>query len=500
MPGTDTLPNLQKSSAMFAATLRLLFAAVALLAPVAVAAAPADSYIVLNYHDIPENGSKRPPFDRMAVARRNFAEHLDWLADNGYHFISVQQIIDAHDGKAALPEKAVLLTFDDGYESFYTRVFPLLKERHIPAVLALIGTWMNRTEVPDVPGDKPVLTWPQVREIAASGLVEIASHTDDMHGEIAADPLGETHAAVTTRQYLERSRRYETDAEYARRLARGMARSRAFITAAIGQRPRVLVWPFGEYNALAVAAARRAGMPITLALSDGANVASGDLSVINRLLITDDPPLPAFAALVGNLGGERTPHTVRVNLDSIWSRSPRVEASREAAIIRRVQASGASAVYLQAYSDPDRNGAVDAMYFHNRHLPVRADLFGAMAERLKEASGARIYALMPAQLARAPAGASRMAGHWAGDIYEDLAKYNALDGVVLSNERLVYPARLAHEHRLELTRVQDALLARMKVYRPDLQAALDSEAAYHRAPARHAASPHLRHTQDAART
>jgi len=192
-------------------------------APVPVASQP---YIVLGYHDIAAEGQKTPPFDRMAVERRNFGDHVRWLLDNGYHFISLQQIIDAHAGKLTLPDKAVLLTFDDGFESFYTRVFPVLKQYHIPAVEALIGTWMDGRERPDVPGLKPILNWAQVKELQASGLVEIASHTFDMHNAIDANPQGGRASAVTTRRYMPVSKRYESDAEYAARLRIGMGAQR----------------------------------------------------------------------------------------------------------------------------------------------------------------------------------------------------------------------------------------------------------------------------------
>lgn len=75
---------------------------------------------------------------------------MAWLRDNGYQPISVQQILDAHDGKIVLPEKAVLLTFDDGYSSFYTRVWPLLKAYNWPALWAPVGSWV------DAPANKKV--------------------------------------------------------------------------------------------------------------------------------------------------------------------------------------------------------------------------------------------------------------------------------------------------------------------------------------------------------
>ena len=455
-------------------------AALQLLATSGAVAATAvrQPYIVLSYHDIPENGQKLPPFDRMAVARRNFEDQIDWLLGHGYHFISIQQIIDAHAGRLPLPAKAVLLTFDDGFASFYTRVFPILKAHRIPAVEALIGAWMDRTAKPDVPGYKPVLNWQEVKALQDSGLVEIASHTFDMHHGIEANPQGGQAPAVTTRRYLAASHRYESDGEYADRLATGMKSSSDFIFRHTGRRPRVLVWPFGEYNDIAVAAAGKAGMSITLAENDGVNNALGSLAVIDRMILTDDPEVPAFANIVTTLRADRPQRVMHVDLDYVFDRDPAQQRRNLDALVDRVAASGATTVYLQAYSDPDGDGNADALYFPNRHLPMKEDLFGFAAAQLKNRAGVKVYAWMPMMAFKADLPAdwyvkewrdgkvdtpshiyTRLspfvpaARRWVGDLYEDLARYAAFDGLlfhddgILSDYEDASPAALAYGHK-----------------------------------------------------
>ena len=460
--------------------LMALLAALCLPIAGAMAAPPVASqpYIVLGYHDIAAQGQKTPPFDRMAVTNRNFHDHVQWLLENGYHFISLQQVIDAHAGTARLPDKAVLLTFDDGFESFYTRVFPVLKEFNIPAVEALIGTWMDGADKPDVPGVKPVLNWRQVKELQASGLVEIASHTFDMHRAIDSNPQGGRAPAVTTRAYLPGEKRYETDREYAARLGAGMRRSSDFIYRNTGKRPRAIVWPFGEYNDLAIAAAKKAGMPITLALNDGANNARDSLALIDRLMLTDDPEDSAFADIVTTLRADRPQRVMHVDLDYVWDKDPAQQRRNLDALVRRVAASGATTVYLQAYSDPDGDGNADALYFPNRHLPMKEDLFAYTAAQLKNRAGVKVYAWMPMMAYKAdlPAswyvkewkdGKAMTPGHiytrlspfvpaarrWVGDLYEDLAKHAAFDGLlfhddgILSDYEDASPAALAYGHK-----------------------------------------------------
>ena len=143
------------------------------------------------YHDVED---RDPDQAVVAVRTERLIEQLAWLRENGYQAVSVDQILAARRGGPALPPKAVMLSFDDGYSSFYTRVMPILRAYHWPALLAPVGSWI------DTPLNQPVdfagtprprgefLTWQQIREVSQSGLVEIAAHTDANHKGILANP------------------------------------------------------------------------------------------------------------------------------------------------------------------------------------------------------------------------------------------------------------------------------------------------------------------------
>ena len=126
------------------------------------ASAKEHQFLVLNYHDVLTAEDARRSLNKMDVGVEHLEQHLDWLKKKGYKIISVQNIFDAAAGKDTLPDKAALLTFDDGYLSFYTRVFPLLKKYRYPAAVALVGTWMDGNVTADEPG-KPLLNWEQIR-------------------------------------------------------------------------------------------------------------------------------------------------------------------------------------------------------------------------------------------------------------------------------------------------------------------------------------------------
>lgn len=101
---------------------------------------PENQFLVLAYHDVEDDAADQR---YLSVRTSALNEQISWLLHNGYHAISVQDIVDAHEGKKALPPKAVLLSFDDGYSSFYTRVWPLLQAWNVPALWAPVGSWVD---------------------------------------------------------------------------------------------------------------------------------------------------------------------------------------------------------------------------------------------------------------------------------------------------------------------------------------------------------------------
>src|SRR5690606_13632268 len=144
-------------------------------------------------------------------------EQFAWLRENGYQPVTVDQILEANRGGTPLPDKALLLTFDDGYRSFYTRVFPILQAYQWPAVLAPVGNWI------DTPSGQSVdfggtltererfLTWSQISEMSRSGLVEIGAHTDNLHYGVLANPQGNVEPAAAVRIYDPKTNTYESD-------------------------------------------------------------------------------------------------------------------------------------------------------------------------------------------------------------------------------------------------------------------------------------------------
>ncbi len=107
---------------------------------------------------------------RLTIDPYTFEQQLISLRDNSYKTYFVKEIPDIFAKKVPYTPKSTVLTFDDGYEDFYTDVFPLLKKYQMKATLYIISDFVGRYEF---------LKADQIKELATSGLVEIGAHTLD---------------------------------------------------------------------------------------------------------------------------------------------------------------------------------------------------------------------------------------------------------------------------------------------------------------------------------
>jgi peptidoglycan/xylan/chitin deacetylase (PgdA/CDA1 family) len=118
-----------------------------------------------------------PVFHYHLVETPRFEADLKFLSENNYTTIDADQMVDYLSRRTQLPTKSVLLTFDDGPKNFYEVAFPLLRKYRHKAV-HFIAPALHEEHRDDFNPDWPrPMTWAQLREIHASGLVQIQSHT-----------------------------------------------------------------------------------------------------------------------------------------------------------------------------------------------------------------------------------------------------------------------------------------------------------------------------------
>ena len=352
---------------------------------------------ILTYHDVQDDPRSQRVADAMTVSSAELVSQFAWLQAHGYTVIGLDDLESALAGRRPLPDKAVMLTFDDGYRSMYTRVYPLLKLFQYPAIVAPMVSWIEASGERVQYGRHTVprsvfLSWQQLREMADSGLVEIASHSYDLHHGEPGNPQGNLEPAATTRIFMEG--RYEDDANYRARIENDLKGSRDIIALRTGHRPRAVVWPYGSYSRETVDIARSLGMPMSFDLDDTPNDPIR-LAGLHRILMPDGASLGDLAAELAGSVERPFVRVAHVDLDYVYDPDPAQQEANLGRLLDRIQSLGINTVFLQAFADPDGDGNADALYFPNRHLPMRADLFNRVAWQLFTRSHVRVYAWMP---------------------------------------------------------------------------------------------------------
>ncbi len=142
---------------------------------------------VLEYHHlVPRSELERHPqwlHNPYVVTAEAFAAQLDLLQRLGFTTIDTAQLAAFLDGRAALPPRPVLITFDDGYASVYQYAYPALAERRMKATLFVIAGSISAEDEPLDPGRFQYLSWRQLAAMTRSGVIDVESHTYQMHND-----------------------------------------------------------------------------------------------------------------------------------------------------------------------------------------------------------------------------------------------------------------------------------------------------------------------------
>ena len=392
-------------------------------------------YVSIAFHDIDD---RVEDLDGDAVTTRTLAQFFDWLKGTGWTAISLDDIAAAARGTRPLPDKAILITFDDGFRSLYTRVFPLLKVYRFPIVAALVGIWMEGEAGGTVSygGDRWVprsnfISWAEAREMQASGLVEFASHSYSMHRGVQANPQGNMTPSAFTWRYDPATQRYETDAQQRARIRADLQRSRQQIAANLGRPPRAIVWPYGRYTEVQLAEAKALGFTFAATLAPEPSYTS-DLFGINRYYPSQNATLSDIAA---NLRFDplypATRRVVCLTLDALAAAGPGpAEDAVLGAMIEGVRRLGANIVVIDAQAGPLAPGApLGDVYFPTSLRPMRADLLSRASWQLRTRGGADAYLRLPLHAAVAAVGEANLPA-----LFADMNRYTVSEGMAMDGD------------------------------------------------------------------
>ena len=217
---------------------------------------------ILCYHRVGQGAG------RMMLSAASLAQQFEWLSANDYSVVRLQDLLGFLEGRQALPPRSVVLTFDDGYESHHRLVLPLLKKHGFPATVFLYT---------DFVGGSDALSWSQMQEMVASGLVDIQAHS-------------KTHTNLIERAPEENDARYRQRVEAEVRLPREQIERR------LAKPVLSYAYPFGDANETVLELLTRNRYQLAVTVQPGGNPFYAQPLMLHRVMIFGGSTLEDFKA------------------------------------------------------------------------------------------------------------------------------------------------------------------------------------------------------------
>ncbi len=173
--------------------------------------------VILQYHHVATDTPRT-----TSVTPAEFRQQMQHLKDLGYQVVSLDIIIDALVQQKPLPDKAVAITFDDGFANVFNNARPILKEFNYPYTMFLGPALIDRRE-------GPVLTWAQIQTMQQEGVI-IANHSS-YHHRLAVPNKGETKA------------------QWRQRVKADILLAQQQLEEKLGQQRKWLAYPYGDFSA-----------------------------------------------------------------------------------------------------------------------------------------------------------------------------------------------------------------------------------------------------------
>ena len=245
---------------------------------------------VLMWHNLAEESS-----GDMTISVDTFRAQIEALYEAGFETVSLQQLYDYVHFGTELPEKSIVLTFDDGYFSNYEYAFPILQEYDMQATIFAIGVSVGKDTYKDTDhAMTPHFGADEARKMVDSGLISVQSHTFDMH---QWPPFEDGNAQVRETLLPFDG---EADADYEAAVEADFAESRELLESITGQPVNALAFPEGAYVTLTQDALRSAGAELTFTTVRAVNtVVKGlpqSLCAMPRFGMTESTDMTALVA------------------------------------------------------------------------------------------------------------------------------------------------------------------------------------------------------------
>ncbi|WP_294392505.1 polysaccharide deacetylase family protein [uncultured Clostridium sp.] len=213
---------------------------------------------VLYYHSVNKNAE-----NEVTISPEMLEKQLDYINDNEYITITINELYDHLINNQPIPEKSIVITFDDGYMNNYTEAFPLLKERDMKATIFCVGNSLDGSYY---------LSKDAIKEMSDYG-IDIESHTVN-------------HMHLDTLNYDEQLSE--------------MKNSKDILENITGKNVTAIAYPFGDFNDDSIKAAKEAGYKLAFTTHLGLSDRNDDIYALDRIYISSNYDMNTFKELIKN--------------------------------------------------------------------------------------------------------------------------------------------------------------------------------------------------------
>lgn len=251
-----------------------------------------DRYVtvpVITYHQFTNKPlTKRQKRAKMFVRQKDFEAQMKYLYDNNFNVVTMKDFVDFLEFKGDIPDKAVIITIDDGFKSVYDYAFPVLKKYGFPATFFIYTDLIEKEDI--------TLDWNEIRAMDADGLIDVQCHTRS-HRDL--------RFRHKNNDFHDKKLRNESFEEYFASILEQFTSSGDKVFKELNKQCEYLAYPYGGTNHMVIAMAKKFGYRAAFTINRGSNAFFAHNFRLRRDMIYGDYSLAKFKKIVNRTYGRR---------------------------------------------------------------------------------------------------------------------------------------------------------------------------------------------------
>ncbi|MBS7298237.1 MAG: polysaccharide deacetylase family protein [Eubacteriales bacterium] len=212
--------------------------------------------IVIMYHSILKDTQRT---GKYVVRPESVDNDIKYLIEHGYKCVSANEVISFSRGEANLPDKAFMLTFDDGCYNNMVYLMPILEKYNANAVISIVGSYSEKfSKINEANAAYSYLRWCDIKQMKESGRIEFGNHSYDYH-KIKDGRIGSKIV------------RYEDTEKYKNRFFNDTNKTHTLLMVNCGIDTKIYTYPYGAYCTESEEVLKDSGYLMTLTCTEGKN-------------------------------------------------------------------------------------------------------------------------------------------------------------------------------------------------------------------------------------